>query len=103
VRPGAQNVDALFFMLGWDQYGVGKKRDGTRYAELVILHLMGSADHIVHSGASRAQNGDKLCFMLDWDRYRFDKKRDGTDYAELVFLQSMGSTGHVVHSSASGV
>jgi hypothetical protein len=47
---GAQNGDTLFFMLGRD-----KKHDGTHYVKLVILHLMGSADHVVHSGAFRAQ------------------------------------------------
>jgi hypothetical protein len=34
-RP--QNVNALFFMLGWNGYGFNKKCDGTRYAELVFL------------------------------------------------------------------
>jgi hypothetical protein len=83
---GVQNGDALFFMSRWDWYGFDKKRDGTRYAELAILHLIRSADHVVHSGASGAQNGDKLCFTLGWDRYGFDKKRSGIDYAELVFF-----------------
>jgi hypothetical protein len=26
----ARNVNALFFMLGWDEYGLHKKHDGTR-------------------------------------------------------------------------
>jgi hypothetical protein len=30
---GAQNINALFFMLGWDRYGYDKKCVGTRYAE----------------------------------------------------------------------
>jgi hypothetical protein len=49
---GSRNIDALFFMLGWDWYRIYKTRSGTRYAELVLLHSMGSAGHIVHSGAS---------------------------------------------------
>jgi hypothetical protein len=31
------NADALFFMLGWDQYGFDKKRVGASYTELEIL------------------------------------------------------------------
>jgi hypothetical protein len=40
---GAQNVDVLFFMLGWAPCGSHKKHIGTSYAELVFLHLMGFA------------------------------------------------------------
>jgi hypothetical protein len=49
-----RNVDALFFMIGWDECGFHKKCDGTPYAELVFLHLVVSAGHVVHSSASGA-------------------------------------------------
>jgi hypothetical protein len=53
---GAQNIDALFFILGLDRYGFNKKHARTRYAELVFSHPTGFAFNVVHSGAS----GDML-------------------------------------------
>jgi hypothetical protein len=82
---GAQNFDALFFMLGWDCCHFHKKCVGTRYVELVSLHLVGYAGHVEHLGASGTRNVDALFFKLRWDRYRFIKKRTGTHWAKLVF------------------
>jgi hypothetical protein len=50
--PRAQNVDALFFMLGWDQYEFDKQRAKTCYAKGVILHSVGSVGYVALFGAS---------------------------------------------------
>jgi hypothetical protein len=33
-----QNINALFFMIGWAHSGFHRKHVGTRYAELVFFH-----------------------------------------------------------------
>jgi hypothetical protein len=71
----------------WDRYGFDKKSHGTRYTELVFLHVVGSVGHVVHFGASGTRNVIALFFILGRDRYRFAKERVGTRYAELVFFQ----------------
>jgi hypothetical protein len=63
----------------------------------VLLHLVRSAGHIVHSGAS---NFDALFFMLRWERYNMTKSVPG--HTEIVFLHPMGSASHVVHAGVSG-
>jgi hypothetical protein len=75
---GERNVDTQFFMLRWDPNVFYKKRDGTRYAEYVFLHPVGSAGHVVHAGASTVRNINALFIISGWDRYIFHKKRVGT-------------------------
>jgi hypothetical protein len=87
---GAQNIAALLFMLGWDQYGLHKKRAGTGYTELVFLHLVGvcvSRSAFVHPGCETSTHffsfsggpsvvsikstaghvTTNLCYRIQWD------------------------------------
>jgi hypothetical protein len=50
VHSGAsvtQNINTIFFMLGWARYRFLKKGVRTRDTELVLLHLVGYAGHVV--------------------------------------------------------
>jgi hypothetical protein len=100
VRRGVKHDRTIFHALV-GRYDFDKKRVGTRYAEHMFLHSMGSVGHIVDSSASGVRNDDALFFIPGCARCCFHKKRVGTRYAKLVFLHSLESASHVVHSGAS--
>jgi hypothetical protein len=83
----------IIFMLGWARCSFHEKCTGTHYAELMILHPMGFAGHVVHSVAFGLQNIDALFFMLGWGQYGFHEKRVGTRYVKFVFFSSSGICG----------
>jgi hypothetical protein len=49
---GAQNVDAVFFLLRWARCGFHKMRTRTHYVELVFFLQVGATGYVMHSGAS---------------------------------------------------
>jgi hypothetical protein len=57
---------------------IPQKCVGMPYTELVFLHPVVSAGHVVHCGAFGAQTINALFFMLGWNEYGFHKERDGT-------------------------
>jgi hypothetical protein len=69
-----QNINALFFMLGWAWCVLHKKCAETRYVDLVFLHPVRSVGHVVLSGASGARNVDALFFILGCVQCRSHKK-----------------------------
>jgi hypothetical protein len=79
------NMITLFFMFRWAWYGFNKKHTGTRYVELMILHPVGSAGHIAHSGTFEARNVKTTFFMLRCARCGFHKKCAETHYTKLTF------------------
>jgi hypothetical protein len=85
----------------WARCSLNKTRAEAHYAEVVLLNMVGSAGHVMHSIASSARNIDALYFMLRWPRCGFHKKRIGKHYTELVFLHLVLTMGHVVYSCAS--
>jgi hypothetical protein len=87
-----------FFLLRLDQYGFHKKHVETHYAELVFLHLMGSAGHIVHTSASGMQNVDALFSILGWAKCSFHINMAGLITTKLCVLHQVGSAVHVAQN-----
>jgi hypothetical protein len=102
-------------MLGWDQCNFPKKRTGLNYTELVFLHLVGYAGHVVHLGletlthyfSSLGGTGmdmtkimpghvtPNLCFYIWWDLW--------VTYCILVRLGHEASTHYFSCSSGTGM
>jgi hypothetical protein len=61
---GERNIDTLFFMLEWDQYGFDKKCITTRYAELLIFHPR-SESSTQYFSSSAGTSTDSTKIVLD--------------------------------------
>jgi hypothetical protein len=59
---GVQNIDPLFFLLGWAQCGLKKKHAGRSYIKLVFSHPIGSTGEVMQSGLSRTRKVRALFF-----------------------------------------
>jgi hypothetical protein len=62
-----------------------QKRARTCYIEHVFLHSVGSAGHVVGSGAFEVWNVDALIFVLMWYLCGSHKMCDGTSYMNMCF------------------
>jgi hypothetical protein len=89
-------------MAEWDCYGYEKKRAGTHYAELVFLHPVGSAGHVVHFGVFEARNVDPLFSRSGAPSAISIKGALGHITLNLCFCIWWDIRGHVVHCGAFG-
>jgi hypothetical protein len=100
---GPRNIDALFFILGWARYIFDKNHVGTRYAELVFLHPVGSTRHVVHSVCPCRETSIHY-FSCSGGPNAFPiKSAPGHVTSNLHFLHPVESLSYKVHSGASGV
>jgi hypothetical protein len=76
-------------MHGWE-CGLSKRHNRTRDVEVVFLHPVGFAGHVVHSDASGPRNVNALFFIFVWDRYRFHKKCSGKKRRHIIFHAYVG-------------
>jgi hypothetical protein len=82
-----------FLCLGGTDMDSTKGTLGHLMSNSCVLHPVGSAGHVVNSGAPAARNINALFFMLVWDRYRFHKKHTRTHHARTCVFASGGICG----------
>jgi hypothetical protein len=69
---GVQNIDVLFFMLGWAG-AVSIKMRWDTLRQTCVSGPGGICGHVMHSVVSGARNVDALFFMLEWALCSFHK------------------------------
>jgi hypothetical protein len=97
----AQNISALFFMLGTAQYIFKKSAPGTLRQTCVFASggICGSRSAFRCDWGMRCRC---TFFRLRWDRCGFQKKAHQDTLCRTCGLHSVGYAGHLVHSRASG-
>jgi hypothetical protein len=102
VASGMLNVDALFFLLRWDEYGFYKKRDGTPHAKLVRF----VSDGICRSRSALwcVQGTKHQCTIFHaWvGLVRIPKTARRDTLRRTRDVHPVGCAGHIVPSVASG-